>query len=212
MEFIGLFLISALRSSVPVAPGRRRRYLLRPVRHYAHGYGRLYPHGCLRRHLRLVFFQQPLDRPSVRRPALGTVCHAPRSFVRPIPHGPGHLRHRSEHVRHRLYHLADPGDLGQPGPNSASVEALPHITLPILGNVSFILPLAVVIGILGWAFMFRTPWGLRLRIVGEKPLAAGPWASPSASTASWASSSWACCAAWPAAIWPSTTSTALPMR
>lgn len=56
--------------------------------------------------------------------------------------------------------------------NSASVASLPHIELPLLGNVSFILPLAILIGILGWGFMFRTPWGLRLRIVGEKPAAA----------------------------------------
>lgn len=56
--------------------------------------------------------------------------------------------------------------------NSASVASLPHITLPFLGNISFILPLTILIGIVGWMFMFRTPWGLRLRIVGEKPVAA----------------------------------------
>ena len=56
--------------------------------------------------------------------------------------------------------------------NSESVASLPHITLPFLGNVSFILPLTIIIGIVGWVFMFRTPWGLRMRIVGEKPLAA----------------------------------------
>ena len=56
--------------------------------------------------------------------------------------------------------------------NSASVASLPHVELPVLGNVSFILPLTIIIGILGGVFMFRTPGGLRLRIVGEKPVAA----------------------------------------
>lgn len=56
--------------------------------------------------------------------------------------------------------------------NSVSVTALPHISLPGVGSISFILPLSIIIGVLGWLFMFRTPWGLRHRIVGEKPVAA----------------------------------------
>ncbi|MBU5626146.1 ABC transporter permease [Oscillibacter sp. MSJ-2] len=55
---------------------------------------------------------------------------------------------------------------------SDSVSALPHVRLPILGTTSLLLPATMLIGIVGWVFLFRTTWGLRLRIVGEKPLAA----------------------------------------
>ncbi|MCI8474856.1 MAG: ABC transporter permease [Oscillospiraceae bacterium] len=56
--------------------------------------------------------------------------------------------------------------------NSEATVSLPRIMLPVFGNSSILLPATILIGLCGWAFMFRTPWGLRMRIVGEKPLAA----------------------------------------
>ena len=42
----------------------------------------------------------------------------------------------------------------------------------ILGNQSILLPVTIIIAIAEWIVLFRTPFGLRLRIVGENPKAA----------------------------------------
>lgn len=55
---------------------------------------------------------------------------------------------------------------------SDQVPALKNINLPVLGSVSMLLFVAVILAIAGWFYMFRTPWGLRLRIVGQNATAA----------------------------------------
>lgn len=55
---------------------------------------------------------------------------------------------------------------------SVSVETLSKCTVPGVGEVSYIIFFGFAITILAWVFMFRTTWGLRLRMVGENPLAA----------------------------------------
>lgn len=55
---------------------------------------------------------------------------------------------------------------------SDTVTALPHIKLPVVGDLSLFVPLTIVVAVAGWYHMFKTPWGLRLRIVGENPIAA----------------------------------------
>ena len=151
MEFIGLFLISALRSSVPVA--------LAAVGGTFSARCGIMPMG-MEGFILMGAFGATCGSYFTNNPWIGLLCGVLLSALYALLHGVLCVQYHMDQV------------IWGSRANSASVEALPHITLPILGNVSFILPLAVVIGILGWAFMFRTPWGLRLRIVGEKPLAA----------------------------------------
>ena len=56
--------------------------------------------------------------------------------------------------------------------NSDIVPTLPHLTLPLVGDLSPLIPLMLVIVAASWFYLFRTPWGLRLRIVGENTPAA----------------------------------------
>jgi ABC-type uncharacterized transport system permease subunit len=58
------------------------------------------------------------------------------------------------------------------GTQSPAVEQLPHITLPRLGEMSPIVPLTLVLGVVAWFVLNRTVFGLRLRSAGENPRAA----------------------------------------
>ncbi len=55
---------------------------------------------------------------------------------------------------------------GQAG-SSPEVASLPNI-----GPLNFMIYLAFILAIVSWVALYRTPWGLRLRSVGEHPLAA----------------------------------------
>ncbi len=55
---------------------------------------------------------------------------------------------------------------------SDQVPTLDHISLPFFGDISVLVPLAIISAVVSWIFMFKTPQGLRLRIVGEDPVAA----------------------------------------
>lgn len=55
---------------------------------------------------------------------------------------------------------------------SDTVPTLGHIRLPLVGDISVMVPLAVILAVLLWAYLFKTPWGLHMRIVGENPVAA----------------------------------------
>jgi ABC-type uncharacterized transport system permease subunit len=55
---------------------------------------------------------------------------------------------------------------------SPTVPALPLISLPVLGQISPIVPLALVLGAVAWFVVNRTTFGLRLRSAGENPRAA----------------------------------------
>ena len=171
MEFIGLFLISALRSSVSVA--------LAAVGGTFSARCGIMPMG-MEGFILMGAFGATCGSYFTNNPWIGLLCGVLLSALYALLHGVLCVQYHMDQVicgiGLNMFATGFTTSLTQviwgSRANSASVEALPHITLPILGNVSFILPLAVVIGILGWAFMFRTPWGLRLRIVGEKPLAA----------------------------------------
>ena len=52
-------------------------------------------------------------------------------------------------------------------PMSKQVDGLPHWQLPIIGSYSFIVYLLPVLMIVSHLFLFKTPWGLRLRAAGE---------------------------------------------
>nr|PZN72455.1 MAG: ABC transporter permease [Bacillota bacterium] len=45
-------------------------------------------------------------------------------------------------------------------------------TLPTIGGLSIMIYLAFLLAFVSWVALYRTPWGLRLRSVGEHPLAA----------------------------------------
>jgi general nucleoside transport system permease protein len=64
--------------------------------------------------------------------------------------------------------LAVYGDLGTPN----DVSRVPAYDLPVLGGQSLLTFLALLLTVALSAYLFRTPGGLRLRAVGEKPRAA----------------------------------------
>ena len=51
--------------------------------------------------------------------------------------------------------------------NSAEVAVLPKISIPVLGDMSILIPVMLVIVFASWYYLFRTPQGLRMRVVGE---------------------------------------------
>ena len=55
---------------------------------------------------------------------------------------------------------------------SPTVPTLPLISLPLLGQISPLVPLALVLGAVAWFVVNRTTFGLRLRSAGENPRAA----------------------------------------
>ncbi|MBC5580512.1 ABC transporter permease [Anaerofilum sp. BX8] len=55
---------------------------------------------------------------------------------------------------------------------SDTVPTLDHIQLPLVGDISVMVPLAILLAVLLWGYLFKTPQGLHMRIVGENPLAA----------------------------------------
>jgi ABC-type uncharacterized transport system permease subunit len=55
---------------------------------------------------------------------------------------------------------------------SPAVRSLPKIDLPGLGEISPVVPLTVVLGVVAWWVFNRTVLGLRLRSAGENPRAA----------------------------------------
>jgi simple sugar transport system permease protein len=58
------------------------------------------------------------------------------------------------------------------GTQSPPVTQLPKIPVPLLGDMSPVVPLVIVLGLLAWWTLNRTVFGLRLRSVGENPRAA----------------------------------------
>lgn len=56
--------------------------------------------------------------------------------------------------------------------NSDTVATIPHLNLPIIGNLSPLIFVMLAAVLVSWYYLFRTPWGLRLRIVGENAQAA----------------------------------------
>jgi simple sugar transport system permease protein len=58
------------------------------------------------------------------------------------------------------------------GTQSPAVSHLPTFHVPLLGDMSPVVPLAIVLGVLAWWTLNRTVFGLRLRSVGENPRAA----------------------------------------
>lgn len=73
-----------------------------------------------------------------------------------------------------FYGKAQTGPLGQ----SFGIMSFPILKdIPIIGEIFFtsVTPLGymgIIIGIVGWFVLFKTPFGLRLRAVGEHPIAA----------------------------------------
>lgn len=55
---------------------------------------------------------------------------------------------------------------------SDTVPTLDHIKLPLVGDISVMVLVALASAVLLWAYLFKTPQGLHMRIVGENPIAA----------------------------------------
>lgn len=55
---------------------------------------------------------------------------------------------------------------------SDTVPTLTHLNLPLVGDISIMVPLAILCAILLYIYLFKTPQGLHMRIVGENPIAA----------------------------------------
>ena len=53
-----------------------------------------------------------------------------------------------------------------------AVPTLDHIKLPLVGDISVMVLVALASAVLLWAYLFKTPQGLHMRIVGENPIAA----------------------------------------
>ena len=56
--------------------------------------------------------------------------------------------------------------------NSVQVPTLGRITVPLLGEMSVLIPIMLVIVAVSWYYLFKTPYGLRMRVVGESAHAA----------------------------------------
>ncbi len=171
MESVLLFLISALRSSVPVA-------LAAIGGNYSARCG-IMPMG-MEGFILMGAFGATCGSYYTNNPWIGLLCGIALALLYALLHGVLCIIYHIDQVicgvGLNMFASGFTASMTQviwgSRANSASVASLPHVTLPVIGNVSFILPLTIVIGIAGWAYMFRTPWGLRLRIVGEKPVAA----------------------------------------
>lgn len=51
--------------------------------------------------------------------------------------------------------------------NSTTVPTLSSFTLPVIGELSYLIPITLIIAICSWYYLFKTPYGLRMRFVGE---------------------------------------------
>ncbi|MCI9212342.1 MAG: ABC transporter permease [Ruminococcus sp.] len=56
--------------------------------------------------------------------------------------------------------------------NSVQVPTLARMTIPGVGEISLLIPLMILISAVSWFYLFRTPSGLRMRVVGESVSAA----------------------------------------
>ncbi len=171
MEAVFLFLISALRSSIPVA-------LAAVGGNFSARCG-IMPMG-MEGFILMGAFGATCGSYYTNNPWLGLLCGITLSALYAMIHGVLCVQYHMDQVicgiGLNMFASGFTASMTQviwdSRANSEPVASLPHVVLPVLGSVSFILPLTIVIGVLGWIFMFRTPWGLRLRIVGEKPVAA----------------------------------------